>query len=148
MLFSRVNILKANIDTCLMSSESKPASQSDVIKEEENGPPKLFEDPNESDEDVEEFVYPVNPPPVSENKESTVQTASAKSTLADDDYNNATGNGIAPSFPALECDMSGRKDDDAKQRENLIKKHYECKIAQLTEQVSIKLGYSLNYLID
>ncbi|RGB29130.1 hypothetical protein C1646_672691 [Rhizophagus diaphanus] len=42
------------------------------------------------------FVYPVNPsiePPVNENKESTaLAAASAKSILADDDDNNATGN--------------------------------------------------------
>ncbi|GES77362.1 protein phosphatase 1 regulatory subunit 21 isoform X1 [Rhizophagus clarus] len=116
----------------------KPASQNDEIKEEESGPPKLSEDPNDSDDDVE-FVYPVNPsvePSVNDNKESTVQPASAKSTLADDD-DNVTGNGIAASFLPLERDMSGRKDDDAKQRENLIKKHYECKITQLTEQLQL-----------
>jgi len=112
-------------------------SQNDEIKKEESGPPKLFEDPDESDEE-EAFVYPVNPSEslVNENKESTSQAASAKSTLADDDDNNVTGNGAA-SFLALERDMSGRKDDDAKQRENLIKKHYECKITQLTEQLQL-----------
>ncbi|CAB4386328.1 unnamed protein product [Rhizophagus irregularis] len=124
----------------------KSASQSDEVKEE-NGPSKIFDDQNESDEEVE-FVYPVNPsiePPVNENKESTAQAASAKSTLADDDDNNATGNGIAASFLALERDMSGRKDDDAKQRENLIKKHYECKITQLTEQLQLADGKATRF---
>ncbi|CAG8529923.1 12978_t:CDS:10 [Rhizophagus irregularis] len=119
----------------------------ELDKQKESGPSKIFDDQNESDEEVE-FVYPVNPsiePPVNENKESTAQAASAKSTLADDDDNNATGNGIAASFLALERDMSGRKDDDAKQRENLIKKHYECKITQLTEQLQLADGKATRF---
>jgi chromosome segregation ATPase len=56
-----------------------------------------------------------------------------KSNLIDDD---ATGSGT--SFLALERDdMSVRKEDDAKQRENLIKNHYECKITQLKEKLQL-----------
>ncbi|RIA87573.1 hypothetical protein C1645_807229 [Glomus cerebriforme] len=117
---------------------SKTSSQSDNLKEEEESGAHDYS--NEEDDDEKfKFVYPGSPnveSPVNEIKEQTAQATSAKITLDDDDDNNATGNGTA-SFPALERDMSVRKDDDAKQRENLIKKHYECKITQLNEQLQL-----------
>ena len=88
-------------------------------------------------------------PLVSENKEeSTIQQVaaamSAKAALVDDDE---TSNGTT-SFLAID-DMNVRKEDDAKQREGLIKNHFEHKITQLQERVSnnklfneVNLNYS------
>jgi chromosome segregation ATPase len=121
-------------------SNSFQKEKDDEMEGKENGAPISNPAESEDEEDLV-FVYPTQrenvESPDNEHKELASQSVlnglETKSNLIDDD---ATGSGT--SFLALERDdMSVRKEDDAKQRENLIKNHYECKITQLKEKLQL-----------
>ncbi|CAI2169160.1 11663_t:CDS:10 [Funneliformis geosporum] len=125
----------------LDESKSKPTSQNDSFQKESNvkgdGTPELVFGEGESEEESDVFVYlPIKEElTVGQDDESNGLCKNCGKSIQDDD--NETSNGTARFLALGRNDMSRKTEDDAKQREELIKNNYQFQIKQLNEKVQM-----------